>query len=147
MPRYSRLSKVLGSMVAARRSEMEEPLRVEAPCWARIAGRAFTQAGMFYKWSSDQFGCYDRFMKQRTVSVTEFKAKCLALLDEIGERGGTITITKRGRPLATVGPVRRKAWKSSEGSLVGKITVPDDLESIDTSDLWEVLREAEKTDT
>lgn len=80
-------------------------------------------------------------MKQRTVSVTEFKAKCLALLDEIGEHGGTITVTKRGRPLATVGPVRRKGWKSPEGILAGKITVPDDLESMDTSGLWEVLRE------
>lgn len=73
--------------------------------------------------------------------MTEFKAKCLALLDEIGEHGGTITVTKRGRPLATVGPVRRKGWKSPEGILAGKITVPDDLESMDTSGLWEVLRE------
>jgi len=80
-------------------------------------------------------------MKQRIVSVTEFKAKCLALLDEVGEQGGVITITKRGRPLATVGPPRRAAWKSPEGSWAGKVTLADDLIGHDLSDLWQVLTE------
>jgi len=35
-------------------------------------------------------------MKNRVVSATEFKAKCLALLDEVEEQGGTITVTKTG---------------------------------------------------
>ena len=35
-------------------------------------------------------------MKTRVIGATEFKAKCLALLDEIEEHGGTITVTKRG---------------------------------------------------
>ena len=43
-------------------------------------------------------------MESRVVSATEFKAKCLALMDEIGRKGGTITVTKRGRPMATVRP-------------------------------------------
>ena len=79
-------------------------------------------------------------MKHRVVNVTEFKAKCLALLDEVGEHGGKITITRRGRPLATVGPVERVAWKSPEGSWVGRVTLPDDLVEADTSDLWDVVR-------
>ena len=80
-------------------------------------------------------------MKHQVVNVTEFKAKCLALLDGIGEHGGTITITKRGRPLARVGPVPRPAWKSPEGAWAGKVTIPDDLLEADTSGLWEVLRQ------
>ncbi|MGA1995036.1 MAG: type II toxin-antitoxin system prevent-host-death family antitoxin [Bryobacteraceae bacterium] len=79
-------------------------------------------------------------MKHRTVSVTEFKAKCLALLDDIGERGGSITITKRGKPLAKVGPARRLAWKSPEGAWAGKVIVDDELLMADTSELWEVVR-------
>jgi len=39
-------------------------------------------------------------MKDRVVSATEFKAKCLALLDEVADSGGTITVTKRGRAVA-----------------------------------------------
>jgi prevent-host-death family protein len=78
-------------------------------------------------------------MPHRVVSVTEFKAKCLALLDDIGERGGTITITKRGRPLATVRPAPRSPWKSLEGAWIGKVTIPDDLLEADMSELWDAV--------
>ena len=80
-------------------------------------------------------------MQHRVVNVTEFKATCLALLDEIGERGGTITITKRGRPLATVGPARGPAWKSPEGSWIKKVTIAGDIVGTETSELWDLLGE------
>lgn len=79
-------------------------------------------------------------MKHQVVSVTEFKARCLSLLDEISKSGGRITITKRGRALATVGPADKRAWESSEGCLEGKFDIPDDIENVDTSDMWEVVR-------
>ncbi len=43
-------------------------------------------------------------MSSQFVTATEFKAKCLSLLDDIAQNGGTITVTKRGKPVATVGP-------------------------------------------
>ena len=39
-------------------------------------------------------------MKARHVSATEFKAKCLAFLDEVQEQGATMTVAKRGKPVA-----------------------------------------------
>lgn len=42
---------------------------------------------------------------RREVSASEFKAKCLALLDEVAETHETIVVTKRGRPVARVVPV------------------------------------------
>ena len=79
-------------------------------------------------------------MQNRVVSATEFKAKCLALLDEIEAHGGTITVTKRGRPVATVGPARKKKrWKSPEGILAGKVKIIGDI--INTSDLWVLPKE------
>lgn len=83
-------------------------------------------------------------MKDRSISVTEFKAKCLALLDEIGEHGGTITVTRRGKPLAKISPAERRPWPNPEGSLAGKIDLPDDdVFFRDNSDLWECVRESE----
>lgn len=35
-----------------------------------------------------------------TVSATEFKAKCLAIIDQVHATGDTVTITKRGRVVA-----------------------------------------------
>jgi prevent-host-death family protein len=84
-------------------------------------------------------------MKPQTISVTEFKAKCLSLLDDIGKRGGSITVTKRGRPLAVVSPARRLTWKSPEGMWEGKLSVPDDIVERDTSHLWEALCSAPGT--
>ena len=66
-------------------------------------------------------------MNSRVVGVTEFKAKCLALLDEIDHQGGTITVTKRGRPMATVGPVLKPRKPSLEGLWKGKVHIPDEI--------------------
>jgi prevent-host-death family protein len=79
-------------------------------------------------------------MKHQVVSVTEFKAKCLALLDRIDQQGGTLTVTKRGRPVATIGPPKRRPWKSLRGVLQGKARITGDIvNAADTSNLWEVV--------
>jgi prevent-host-death family protein len=79
-------------------------------------------------------------MKSRVISATEFKAKCLALLDEMAEEGGAITITKRGRPVAILGPPRKSQCKSLKGAWADKVSIRGDIENIDTADLWDVVR-------
>jgi prevent-host-death family protein len=75
-------------------------------------------------------------MKQRVLSATEFKAKCLACLAEIEKDGEPITITKRGRPVAVLGPAKVKAWKSPAGSWAGKMRIVGDI--VNTNIYWEV---------
>lgn len=41
-------------------------------------------------------------MATRTIGAGEFKAKCLALLDEVAATGDEIIVTKRGKPVARV---------------------------------------------
>ena len=74
-------------------------------------------------------------MKTQVVSATEFKAKCLAYLDEVEERGALLTITKRGRPVAVLGPAKKKPRKSFRDSWAGRGRITGDI--INTSDLWE----------
>jgi prevent-host-death family protein len=78
-------------------------------------------------------------MKHRIVSATDFKARCLALLDEVAEEGGSITVTKRGRPVATVGPVKKQPWKSPKGVLASKVKIVGDIVNTDMADLWDVV--------
>jgi prevent-host-death family protein len=73
-------------------------------------------------------------MKNRQVTATEFKAKCLALLDEVNEQRDTITITKRGRPVAMLQPVKRKPWKSLEGIWAGKVEIVGDIVNFSLAD-------------
>ncbi|HUS06248.1 MAG TPA: type II toxin-antitoxin system prevent-host-death family antitoxin [Bryobacteraceae bacterium] len=79
-------------------------------------------------------------MKTRLIDATEFKAKCLSLIDEIDDQGGTITVTKRGRPVATIGPARQHAWKSPKGILAGKVKITGDIVNAGASELWDALR-------
>jgi prevent-host-death family protein len=81
-------------------------------------------------------------MGSQIVTATEFKAKCLALIDEVAKTGGTITVTKRGQPMATLTPVVKKR-KSSRGILKGKLHIPDEILMADRSDLWDCVREKE----
>jgi prevent-host-death family protein len=78
-------------------------------------------------------------MKTLTVSATEFKAKCLAYLDEIEQHGGPITITRRGRPVAVLGRAKRSAWKSPRNRWAGKVEIVGDIVKLDTSNLWECV--------
>ena len=44
----------------------------------------------------------------RTIKATEFKAKCLRLMDEVAEGGEEIVITMNGRPVSRLLPYRKK---------------------------------------
>ncbi len=44
----------------------------------------------------------------RTMKASTFKARCLALMDEVANGGGEIVITKNGRPVSRLVPYREK---------------------------------------
>ncbi len=56
--------------------------------------------------------------KERSVTAAEFKAKCLALFDEVESTRRSFVITKRGRPVARVVPLPTKQVSSLRGSLL-----------------------------
>ena len=52
------------------------------------------------------------------VAASEFKARCLSLIDEVHERGESITITKRGHVVACLvpaGDVDGRPWLRMRG--------------------------------
>lgn len=51
------------------------------------------------------------------VTATTFKARCLALLDDVADSGAELIITKRGRAVARVSPV------GDDASLAGSVRV------------------------
>lgn len=82
--------------------------------------------------------CLWRMAKDRVVSATEFKAKCLAFLDEIEECGAAITVIRRGRPVAVIGPAPRNSWKSPQDQWAARAKIMGDIVNTDTSSLWDV---------
>ena len=78
----------------------------------------------------------------KEIAISEFKAKCLALLDQVHKTKQPIRITRRGHPVAEViapNPVRPSDWM---GSMKDRIQILGDIVSpaSDESD-WEVLRD------
>jgi prevent-host-death family protein len=43
----------------------------------------------------------------KTIKASEFKARCLALMDEVAASGEPIVITKNGEPISQLVPYRR----------------------------------------
>jgi prevent-host-death family protein len=56
--------------------------------------------------------------KLTTVPAGEFKAKCLALLDDVEGGRRTLVVTKRGRPVAQVVPLPSSSTGTLRGSLL-----------------------------
>ncbi|MCY3774425.1 MAG: type II toxin-antitoxin system Phd/YefM family antitoxin [Candidatus Aminicenantes bacterium] len=75
----------------------------------------------------------DGASESRTIKASEFKAKCLRLMDEVAESGEEIVITKNGRPTARLLPYRKRFgdWFGADRDrieIIGDIISPIDLE-------------------
>jgi prevent-host-death family protein len=62
----------------------------------------------------------------KTIKVSEFKAKCLHIIDEVNQTGKQILITKNGIPVSILQP-HRTAPATIFGLHKGKIQSKDDL--------------------
>jgi prevent-host-death family protein len=65
----------------------------------------------------------------RKINAAAFKARCLALIDEVAETGQPITVTKRGKAKVQIVAVRDKPktlWGATKGTfrIVGDIVGP-----------------------
>ena len=78
-------------------------------------------------------------MKPMTLAASEFKAKCLRLLDRVEAEGETLVITKWGRPVAKVVPAS-SLRRSLRGSWKGLVKIKGDVVHFDTGQDWESSR-------
>src|SRR5271165_1051474 len=82
----------------------------------------------------------------RQMAAGEFKAKCLAIMDEVNETGRPLVVTKRGEPVIEVFPARNGKKKKDNfiGRLEGIMKInggPDDLiKPIFPLEDWDMLK-------
>jgi len=63
----------------------------------------------------------------QTINAAEFKAKCLAILDEVYRTGQPVTILKRGKPVAQVVPPLPSEGRYPQDALVGSVEILGDI--------------------
>ena len=75
----------------------------------------------------------------RIIKASEFRAKCLALLDEVEQTGDRLVITKKGKPVAELVPHKPAKRRSPLGIFKGRMEILGDIISpIDVE--WEALK-------
>ena len=76
---------------------------------------------------------------EKQIPITQFKAQCLRLLDQVSKSGKPLVVTKRGKPLARV---TRAAVKTRPlmGGMRGTSEEVGDIVYFDTNEDWECLR-------
>ncbi|PYX59444.1 MAG: type II toxin-antitoxin system prevent-host-death family antitoxin [Acidobacteria bacterium] len=76
----------------------------------------------------------------RKIPAGEFKARCLALMEDVRKTREPVLITKRGKPLAQLVPAEKKVT-GFVGRLEGVVRVVGDVESpIVPPEAWEAQR-------
>ena len=74
----------------------------------------------------------------REIKASEFKAKCLAILDEVVQTGQAVTITKRGKPVAQLVPPVPRQGAYPQDALFGTVKIHGDIvKPVLDADAWE----------
>jgi prevent-host-death family protein len=77
-------------------------------------------------------------MKQMRASA--FKARCLAVMDEIQATGEPVIVTKRGKPVVKVIPIKPEK-DDIFGSMADEVDIVGDIESpVVPLKAWKIMR-------
>lgn len=75
-----------------------------------------------------------------TMNASDFKAKCLAVLDRVKASGEEILILKRGKPVARVVPAGPSADRLPQEALKGTVTILGDVVApVLPEEAWDAL--------
>ena len=72
----------------------------------------------------------------KTIKASEFKAKCLSLMDDVAHSGEELVVTKNGKPVSQLVPVSQRP-KEVNGLHRGMWQLKDDLVE-PVADAWDV---------
>lgn len=73
----------------------------------------------------------------KTIILSVFKARCIELLREAQRTAEPIIVTRRGRPLARIEPVRDPTPARRFGKQRGRMRIKGDIVHADFSADWE----------
>ncbi len=75
------------------------------------------------------------------ISVTEFKATCLRVIERVRSAGVSVLLVKNGKPAAVLSPPPNStSTHIKAGALAGRAVVKGDLMNPTGDEEWEALR-------
>ncbi len=73
-----------------------------------------------------------------TIAVSEFKARCLDLLETLRRGGRDLVVTKHGEPMVRIVAIQPRP--SLRGMLAGQLEADEDIVQADFRDDWEAAK-------
>jgi antitoxin (DNA-binding transcriptional repressor) of toxin-antitoxin stability system len=81
-------------------------------------------------WTEERMKARTRKKPMQEIAISEFKAKCLALLEQVSKTNTPLRILKRGKPIVDVFPALPASPESGwMGSMSGSIEIIGDIVS------------------
>ncbi len=78
--------------------------------------------------------------RQTTINASDFKARCLAILDQVHETGERVVILKHGRPVAALSRATGEDEGCPQDDLKGTVVIIGDvLEPVFPEEHWDRL--------
>lgn len=74
----------------------------------------------------------------KAIPISDFKARCTAVLRQAENSGEPVVVTRRGRPIARIEPLPRHAERRL-GVFKGRMRIHGDIVHLDTVADWEML--------
>ncbi len=71
-----------------------------------------------------------------TLTISEFKAKALAIVAQVAKTGEPVVVTKRGKPIAKVIPFFVATKPLQPGRMQGTVLHEDDIVSPLGAEMW-----------
>lgn len=83
-----------------------------------------------------------KLVTMNTIAASDFKARCLALIDEVAATGSSVVISKRGKAVAELISYSGSAEQFPQYTLRGTVTFTDDIEGpVVPADTWNSVAE------
>ena len=73
----------------------------------------------------------------KTMAISEFKAKCIAVMKEVRRTRTPLIVAWRGEPIARIEPIVPEPTRRSLGSLQGQMQIEADIVQGDFDAEWE----------
>lgn len=71
----------------------------------------------------------DKIVVMKTISISEFKAKCLGLIEQVDKTRQPLRITRHGRPVAELVPAGPDRKRKFLGDMAGTVEILGDIVS------------------
>ena len=89
----------------------------------------------------DTTGLVTNTGRMERINASDFKAKCLAILDRVHETGERVVILKRGRPVAELSRPTDGGHRHPQDDLEGTVVILGDVtEPVFPEEHWDSLK-------